>query len=88
MGCHWNLHLPLDLAAIWQNFATGLPVAIFCQINATQYKTHKFLHEIVQWLTTGKKMPVASHWHATCGIFATFWNLLALTEFVATCRNC
>ncbi len=53
MGCHWNLLLPLHLAAIWQKFASGLPVAIFCQIDATQYKNHEFLRGRVQWLATG-----------------------------------
>jgi hypothetical protein len=56
------------------NFAkisSRLPVAIFCQIDATQYKTHKFLRGHVHWLTTGKKnatgKPLASYWLSTGG---------------------
>jgi hypothetical protein len=81
MACHWNLFLRLDLAAIWQKFASGLPVAIFCHINATQYKTHKFLRGCVQWLATGKQLPVASHCTATCGICCQ------ILDFVAKCQN-
>jgi hypothetical protein len=73
MSCRWNLFLHLDLVAIWQKNASGLPVANFCQINATQYKTHKFLRGHVQWLATGKYC----QWQAT---------VQPLAEFVAKFR--
>jgi hypothetical protein len=77
----------LDLAVIWQKFASGLPVAIFCKINATQYKTHKFLRGHVQWLATGKKMQVASLAQPLADFVANFWILLPNVGFCCHLRN-
>ncbi len=37
----------------WQKSANSKPLAIFCQLRATQYKNHEFQHRCVQWLRVG-----------------------------------
>ncbi len=91
MGCHWNLFLSLDLAAICTFLCSGLPLHKNVQIKCTQYKTHKFPRGRVQWLCLAQKCAVASHCTATAQKFPEFvakcWILCALEEFLCTCKK-
>jgi hypothetical protein len=62
----------LDLAVVWQKIASSLQLAIFCQINAAQYKTHELLRGHVHWFARGKKC----HWQATGKPLACHWQKL------------
>jgi hypothetical protein len=67
-----ELALAIGFGSNWQKNSSSLRVAIFCQINATQQKTHKFL-QCVHWLASGKKKPQASHWQAIGFPVASHW---------------
>ena len=72
-GLPWNLHLRCNLSGIWQKNASGLLVAIFCQIYTTQYKIHKFLRGLEHcWLPVAKNC----HWQASGKLLAFHWRKL------------